>query len=222
MLRLFKYLFLIFIYSVNCSSDVAQSMDDVALEPTIPSFNIPPADYILKADYSYIDTNKLVSSKRLITALKFYEFNLNQISNQRYITTVDFSKHSNERRLFLIDMITGEVLPLLTTLGRFSDLDNDGYAESFSNEIGSNMSSLGFYLTGQEYLGVNGRSMRLHGLSTTNSNAFARSIVVHGADYVSELLNYAGRSLGCPALDRKYLDYFINKTVSGSIIYISN
>ena len=39
-------------------------------------------------------------------------------------------------------------------------------------------------VTGDAYVGRHGRSRRLHGLEPQNNLAFARAIVIHGADYV--------------------------------------
>jgi len=109
----------------------------------------------------------------------------------------------------------------LAEAGVGSDPDGDGFATIFSNTPDSRTSSLGFYMTAHEYNGANGRSMRLFGLEDTNSNAFKRYIVVHGADYVVDDDNHAGRSFGCPAVDRKNLDDLINKTKEGSLLLLT-
>jgi hypothetical protein len=48
------------------------------------------------------------------------------------------------------------------------------------------MSSLGVYKTAETYNGKHGLSLRLDGLSPTNSKARERAVVVHGADYVED------------------------------------
>jgi hypothetical protein len=122
--------------------------------------------------------------------------------------------------MYLINMRNGFVKAMHASVGKGTDPDGDGFANNFSNISGSNMSSLGFYLTDDEYVGGNGRSMRIHGLSSTNSNALTRYIVVHGSQYVSEEKNYAGRSLGCPAVDFIHNDDLIEKTKNGSLMFI--
>jgi hypothetical protein len=115
-------------------------------------------------------------------------------------------------------MQSGDVEPYLTAHGRNSDTDFDGYATKFSNTSGSKMSSVGFYLTAETYYGDNGYSLRLDGLSSTNSNARSRAIVIHGASYVREAV-LIGRSYGCPALEVRYAADVINTIKGGALIY---
>jgi hypothetical protein len=184
-----------------------------------PHMDEPADDYQLSRSYSNVDPNHIVPAKHLQRALAFYDFNYNSITNKQYMTVIDFSLNATQRRFFLINMQTGEVQPMLTAVGAGSDPDGDGVATMFSNVAGSHMSSLGFYLTADEYVGGNGRSLHLHGLSDSNNNAYDRLIVIHGAAYVSEADNHAGRSFGCPAIDKKLLDDVIAKTEGGSLMY---
>jgi len=202
-------------------NDVNKPVDGTA-SPIVrpPHMDEPADDYQLSRSYGHVDPNHLIQAKHLQRALAFYDFNYNQITNKRYISVIDFSLNASQRRFFLVDMQSGEVQPMLTAVGVGSDPDGDGLATMFSNVAGSRMSSLGFYLTADEYVGGNGRSMHLHGLSDSNNNAFDRLIVVHGADYVVEAADHAGRSFGCPALDKKLLDDVINKTEGGSLMFI--
>lgn len=125
------------------------------------------------------------------------------LTDRSIVTIVDFSRLSRERRLWVIDVATGEVLAHeLVAHGRNSGGDQ---ADRFSNRHGSYQSSLGTFVTGATYYGKHGRSLRLQGLDAgLNDNAAARAIVIHGADYVNEAivgqLGRLGRSLGCPAL----------------------
>jgi hypothetical protein len=92
----------------------------------------------------------------------------------------------------------------------------------FSNQNGSNSSSLGIYRTLGEYIGNHGRSLRLEGLEPTNSNALARAVVMHTADYVSENFirqtGRLGRSQGCFAVERAVGDTLINELKNGAYI----
>ncbi len=81
------------------------------------------------------------------------------------------------------------------------------------------MSSLGFFLTAEEYIGKHGRSMRLDGLSVSNSKARERAIVIHGAPYVNETRSILGRSHGCPAVDNKLINQVIDSLKEGSLIF---
>ena len=82
------------------------------------------------------------------------------------------------------------------------------------------MSSLGFYRTLQTYNGKHGLSLRLEGLSPTNSNAAEPAIVMHPADYVSDSAPKAGRSWGCPALDPNESSSMISRVKNGSVLLI--
>jgi hypothetical protein len=127
------------------------------------------------------------------------------------LTLIDFSQSSNTKRLWIIDMAANTVL--YNTLVAHGRNSGDEFATQFSNAQSSNMSSLGFYATGEIYNGKHGESLRLDGLEQgINNNARSRAVVMHAADYVSESFIKAhkrlGRSLGCPALPQK-----INKKV---------
>ncbi len=104
------------------------------------------------------------------------------------------------------DVQTGKVLIYTYVAhGKGSGLN---YATRFSNESGTEASSLGVYLTGRTYYGQHGFSLRLHGLDPGfNSAAYRRDIVIHGASYVSESFaqehGRMGRSWGCFALNPK-------------------
>src|SRR5690606_6569055 len=75
------------------------------------------------------------------------------------ITVIDFSLPSTKKRLWIIDLNTKTVLfNDYVAHGRNS---GDDMAVSFSNDSGSNMSSIGFYLTGETYNGKHGLSLRL-------------------------------------------------------------
>ncbi len=125
--------------------------------------------------------------------------------NKNYVMFIDFSLSSADERLFVVNLTTGNISKFLVTHGMGSDVNHNGYAESFSNQDGSHKSSLGLYMSAGTYVGKHGESVRLHGLSKTNSNAMARDIVMHAANYVSEGIansqGHIGRSHGCPAMN---------------------
>ena len=150
----------------------------------------------------------------------YYEQNIESIRNPRYVTIIDMRQHSGKKRFYLFDLATGKVERHVTSHGKNSDPDADGFATKFSNTNNSLQTSLGFYLTLSTYQGSNGYSLRLNGLSSSNSNAQERAIVVHPADYVSDKNNRAGRSWGCPALDPSISESVIKKIRSGSLMLI--
>ncbi|MBC7457120.1 MAG: murein L,D-transpeptidase catalytic domain family protein [Bdellovibrionaceae bacterium] len=169
-------------------------------------------------DYNYLDPQRIVPTVPLTQAINYFKANKASIANPKYITIVDMTQKSNKKRMYVIDMVNGSVGTYLVAHGKNSDPNNDGYAEKFSNTDGSLMSSLGFYLTDVTYQGSKGLSLRLRGLQSTNSNAYSRAIVMHGADYVSA--SGVGRSWGCPAIERKYVNTLIPALKGRSLLYI--
>src|SRR5690554_1928787 len=139
------------------------------------------------------------------------------------LTIIDFTKSSTERRMWVIDMNNQEVLyQTVVSHGRKSGME---YASDFSNVPESNKSSLGFYSTAETYFGKHGLSLRLDGLEYgINHNARTRAIVIHAADYASEILGkrqgYLGRSLGCPALPKDVAYDIINLIKDESCLFI--
>lgn len=173
---------------------------------------------ILKT-YDYVDPKRQINTQALSEALLYYHNNSAKIRNKRYLSIIDFSKRSTDARFFIINMESGEVWAIHTAHGKGSDSDHDGYAEKFSNKSGSNASSLGYYLAAETYYGKHGLSLKLDGLSTTNSKARARAVVIHGASYVKEAKVIQGRSWGCPAVAMNLRDKVINTLKGDSLIY---
>jgi hypothetical protein len=169
--------------------------------------------------YGHLDPKRYINREALQAAVDYYDANQSKFTNKNYMTVIDFSLHSGKYRFFVINMSSGEVARYKTAHGSGGDRDHDGYAESFSNVSGSNQSSLGAYKTGSHYTGSHGYSMYLDGLSSTNSRARSRAIVVHPADYVDESASKMGRSWGCPALDPDVSRGIIDKIKGGSLMY---
>ena len=172
----------------------------------------------IERKYSHVDKNKIVPPLLLSKTLAFYDARLSRIRNKNYIVIIDYKQHNSKKRFYLINMQSGDVERYLTAHGRNSDVDFDGYATEFSNISGSKMTSLGFFLTAETYYGENGYSLRLDGLSTTNSLARSRAIVIHGASYVRQA-PLIGRSHGCPALEERYAVDLIDTIKGGALIY---
>ena len=67
-------------------------------------------------------------------------------------------------------------------------------------------------------------SLRLDGLENSNNNARKRAIVIHSADYVSDLFikknGRLGRSLGCPSLPKEGFLSIIKYIKNGSVLFI--
>lgn len=169
-------------------------------------------------DYSHLDPDHLVPAKMLREALHYYDAHLETIPNKRFLGIINFKDHNSKERFFIIDMESGKVERYLVAHGKNSDPNFDGFATKFSNKIDSKMTSLGFYLTAETYEGDHGYSLRLDGLSSTNSNARKRAIVIHSADYVAPG-EKIGRSFGCPALEVRYHQMIIGQIKEGALLF---
>ena len=89
-------------------------------------------------------------------------YNLIKQKSKSILTLIDFTKSSTEKRLFVFDMEQKKML--YSSVVSHGKNSGENYATSFSNEVGSYKSSLGFYLTGNTYQGRNGYSLLLDGL----------------------------------------------------------
>ncbi|MBX3016393.1 MAG: murein L,D-transpeptidase catalytic domain family protein [Bdellovibrionaceae bacterium] len=186
------------------------------VEEPLPS---PSGEEAILAKYAHLDPSRLVPTNLLKKAVLYYDANSTKFSNKGVLSVIDFSARSTKARFFVINMTSGSVWSVHVAHGKNSDPDHDGYATSFSNVSGSNQSSLGVYRTAEQYNGSNGLSMRLDGLSATNSNARARAIVIHGASYVKDSAVVQGRSWGCPAISMASRDKLYAMIKGGSMIY---
>lgn len=185
----------------------------------LPGDNSSATDEAILKKYAHLDPKNLIPRSLLNPAILYFERNASKILNKNYLTIIDFAQSSTQRRMFIVTIATGDVWAQPVSHGRGSDINHDGYAEKFSNVEGSHTSSLGFYLTAETYQGSHGYSLRLDGLSPTNSRARERAIVIHGARYVQDREVIQGRSWGCPAVANAYRNRVINMLKNGSLIY---
>jgi hypothetical protein len=144
------------------------------------------------------------------------------IRNADILSIVDLSLPSSKKRLFVIDVNTHTlVYNTYVSHGKNSGRE---MATQFSNKPNSCESSLGFYVTGDAYIGHHGYSLKLDGKEEgINDNAFARGIVMHCASYVNERIaaaqGYIGRSEGCPAIPVKWHKNLIEKIKNGTCLF---
>jgi L,D-transpeptidase catalytic domain len=146
-----------------------------------------------------------------------------EIRNTDVLSIVDFSLPSNKKRLFVIDMANGRLL--FNTFVAHGRNSGGLMATRFSNRKNSLMSSLGFYLTGDPFIGQHGYSLRLEGIEPGwNDHANRRAIIMHPADYVSEdhirQWGLLGRSEGCPAIPRELDQPIIDEIKGGSCLFL--
>ncbi len=166
-----------------------------------------------------------INEQVLSHALRGYMYlkHTQELKNPKYLTVIDFSQYCNNRRMWIVDMDTKKVI--FNEWVAHGAKSGDTYAKYFSNKHSSNKSSLGFYTTGGLYNGSNNLSLKLHGLEKgINNNAFARGIVIHGANYVSEEIvnrkERIGRSFGCPAVRQDINEVLVNTIKGGTCLFI--
>lgn len=141
----------------------------------------------------------------------------------KLLTIVDFSLPSTEKRMWILDMESNDIL--YHTYVSHGQNTGGNMATKFSNTPNSLQSSLGFYVTAETYYGKNGLSLFIDGMEKEfNSKARERYVVIHGADYAREesieRLGRLGRSYGCPAVPTEVSIEIINKIKEGSAFFI--
>jgi hypothetical protein len=151
--------------------------------------------------------------------------NAGKLSSKKSIISIaDMNMSSKTKRLWVIDLDKMEVL--LNTWVAHGKNTGDDIATKFSNVNSSYQSSLGFYVTGEVYVGKHGRSLKLDGMDQGyNDNARERAIVIHGASYVGQgtidALGRLGRSQGCPAVAPELSDKVINTIEGKTVLFIN-
>ncbi|MBX2924913.1 MAG: murein L,D-transpeptidase catalytic domain family protein [Chitinophagaceae bacterium] len=127
--------------------------------------------------------------------------------NTRTGFLIDMSLSSGENRFFIMDLEKDSVVNAgLVTHGRCNENWLNG--RKYSNETGSGCTSLGRYRIGASYQGRFGLAYKLHGLDSTNSNAFRRYVVLHSHDCVPDNETHPlliCQSDGCPTVSPSFL-----------------
>lgn len=144
------------------------------------------------------------------------------VKRRDILTVIDYSLPSTEKRLWVFDLSTPELL----FHEHVSHGVNSGQnrTTSFSNVEGSRQTSLGLFTTAETYMGSNGYSLRLSGHDRGfNDQARKRAIVIHGAPYVNpeaaKRQGRLGRSWGCPAVRTQVARSMIDTIKGGSPVF---
>jgi len=145
------------------------------------------------------------------------------LNRPQILTVIDYRLPSTKPRLWVLDLERQALLHHeLVAHGRGT---GENYAKAFSNRDGSLQSSLGLFATAGTYQGKQGYSLYLQGLEPgVNDLALQRTIVMHGASYVSEsfarLHGRLGRSWGCPALRPEISRQVIDHIKGGTALFV--
>ena len=119
---------------------------------------------------------------------------------------IDMRIMSGKNRFIVYDLKNDKIVDRgLVAHGIGSETQNNEELK-FSNVNSSFCTALGKYYIGKDYIGRFGKAYKLFGLDNTNSNAFARTIVLHKYEKVpyEEQDKAICHSLGCPMVNEIY------------------
>lgn len=151
--------------------------------------------------------------------------------NTTYCFLIDMSIHSGKNRFFVWNYKKKEA-EFYGLVCHGSGKNSTGSDPVFSNVVNSYCTSLGKYKIGIRAYSKYGINIhyKLHGLETTNSNAYKRIIVLHSFDPVPDFQIYPahlmmGMSLGCPVVSNTMitkLDSLLSKQKKPVMLWIYN
>jgi hypothetical protein len=149
-----------------------------------------------------------LTEQRLLDRVKTIKqfISTNSKYNNELAFFIDMRIMSGKNRFIVYDLKNDKIVDQgLVAHGIGSETQNNEKLK-FSNVNSSFCTALGKYYIGKDYLGKFGKAYKLYGLDPTNSNAFARSIVLHKYDKVpyEEQDGAICHSLGCPMVNEIY------------------
>jgi len=152
--------------------------------------------------------------------------------NTSYGVLIDMSIHSGKKRMFIYNFKENKIVrSALCAHGcGKGPKKNTGDQPIFGNEEGSLLTSLGKYKIGARSYSQYGINVhyKLHGLESTNSNAYQRIVVLHSHTPLSSIEIYPnhlpmGWSQGCPVTDDEtlqFLDQLLSKSKKPVLLWI--
>lgn len=183
--------------------------------PRFTKYHLPLSIHLLnkgKAENPKERSPSIIRIKQKAAKLRQY-CSRNGFSTQ-YGFIADMHLHSGKRRFFVYDF-QKDTIVLAGMVAHGSCNEVFLTAVRFSNTSGCGCSSAGKYKVGGIYKGRFGTAYKLHGLDTTNSNAYDRNIVLHAYDCIPDNEFYPYpicNSLGCAMVSYHFLE-----TLSGYI-----
>jgi hypothetical protein len=146
--------------------------------------------------------------------------------NTRYCFLMDTKITSGSNRFFVYDIKYDSILDAGLVAHGSGLVRSDSII--FSNNPGSNCTSLGKYKIGKPYNGSFGLAYKLYGLDKTNSNAFNRFVVLHAHRCVPAAEISPGeicQSWGCPTVAPSFLSKlagYIDNSEKPMLLWIFN
>jgi hypothetical protein len=153
---------------------------------------------------------------------------------QDYFLLFDLRIHSGRKRLFLVDLRSGEAIDsFMVAHGAGANPWGRDFTKDkpqTSNTVNSHLTSTGKYLVGNRDYSTWGINVKywLYGQDSTNSNAVKRVVVLHSWDHTPDEEVYPDgtpESWGCPAVsDRtmKKLDELLGSSNKKMLLWIVN
>lgn len=139
------------------------------------------------------------------------------------LTVIDYSRPATEKRLWVVNSTSHQVLATDYVAHGYGSGDG-ALATRFSNRDDSHESSLGTFVTGEQFFGVRGRSLPLIGLEPgINDNAYARGLLIHGTPNVSAARarkGTQGLTEGCAGVPSASAKKLIKLIGEGSVVFI--
>jgi hypothetical protein len=196
----------------------------ILIIPLALSLQASPGDSLV----NMTEVHYKAAISRLKTQGTILHIYANDHNNSDYCVLVDMSLPSGKKRLFVYNLKKDSI--------EFAGLVANGigsYREGseqliFSNTINSGMTSLGKYGIGNSYYGNFGLSYKLHGLESSNSNAFKRTIVLHSHAHMPDIEvypNLSPLSAGCPMVSADclaLLSKYIKASKGNILLWIYN
>lgn len=152
------------------------------------------------------ETSARSTERMLEKAREARRFTAAKGMNIRVCFLTDMELPSGQQRFFIYDLQGDSLLSsALVAHGNCFEYWLEG--RRYSNVVGSGCTSLGKYRIGKSYTGKWGYSYKLHGLDSSNNNAFERTVVLHGHSCVPETAttDEICQSNGCPTVAPSFL-----------------
>jgi hypothetical protein len=161
------------------------------------TYNYAAPTYEMKAELQKVKANELLVK----------DYAIKNKCNVDYAFVIDMRIPSHKKRFFVYNLKKDSIINMgFVAHGTGSETFKGSLV--FSNKPDSRCTSLGKYKIGSSYNGIYGFSYKLQGLDTSNSNAFARAVVLHGHACVPNIETDEFPicfSYGCPMVSPVFL-----------------